>query len=448
MRSRVDNRQLTMPFSLSREQVWRPIHYLGSKLRLTESIRELLAELDPTCGTVCDLFAGSGTVALALSSDRNVVAADIQEYSRVLCTALLQPAALDKPTIDGLIQHAERSEFRKRLRRCLEPILDFEQEAVDAATSKPQALCDLVERGSLLASHDGRDSLSLALHETRSRIESEAVAERLMASRYFGGIYFSFAQTLFIDCVLDAIDRLSTTVKDTCLAALLSTASSIVSTIGKQFAQPIRPRCRDGTIKQHLIRQMCRDRCQNAYEVFAGWLSRYQELPKGGFHRVIRGDYREVLSQLNDVSIIYADPPYTRDHYSRFYHVLETLCLRDSPDISTTLLNGEGATSRGLYRTDRHQSPFCIKSQAPRAFGELFAGSRELGVPLLLSYSPFIKDGHPRLMTVEAVAKLAGEYYREVEVVPAGRIAHSKLNKTELHLDASYSAEVLIMCRT
>ena len=122
MTSRVDNRQLTMPFSLSREQVWRPIHYLGSKLRLTESIRELLADLDPTCGTVCDLFAGSGTVALALSSDRNVVAADIQEYSRVLCTALLQPAALDKPTIVGLIQHAERSEFRKRLRRCLEPI--------------------------------------------------------------------------------------------------------------------------------------------------------------------------------------------------------------------------------------------------------------------------------------------------------------------------------------
>ena len=70
---------------------WRPIHYLGSKLRLAESIRDHLSELDPSGGPVCDLFAGSGTVSLALSCDRNVVAADIQEYSRVLCTALLQP---------------------------------------------------------------------------------------------------------------------------------------------------------------------------------------------------------------------------------------------------------------------------------------------------------------------------------------------------------------------
>ena len=34
--------------------------------------------------------------------------------------------------------------------------------------------------------------------------------------------------------------------------------------------------------------------------------------------------------------IVYADPPYTRDHYSRFYHVLETISLFDSPIVSKT----------------------------------------------------------------------------------------------------------------
>ena len=35
---------------------------------------------------------------------------------------------------------------------------------------------------------------------------------------------------------------------------------------------------------------------------------------------------------------VYADPPYTRDHYSRFYHVLETLALRDDPRFRLTRL--------------------------------------------------------------------------------------------------------------
>jgi adenine-specific DNA methylase len=143
--------------------------------------------------------------------------------------------------------------------------------------------------------------------------------------------------------------------------------------------------------------------------------------------------------------VIYADPPYTRDHYSRFYHVLETMCLGDSPEVSTTLLTGEGATSRGLYRADRHQSPFCIKSQAPGAFREMFQGAGR--VPMLVSYSPFVKDGHPRLVTIDAIVATASEFYEDVEVVTAGQVTHSKLNKTELHLDALEEAEVFLACK-
>ena len=87
MSAGIDNRRRT--FRELPGEVWRPIHYLGSKLRLTELICQLLDELAD--GPVCDLFAGSGTVSLALSRSRDVIAADIQEYSRVICTALLSP---------------------------------------------------------------------------------------------------------------------------------------------------------------------------------------------------------------------------------------------------------------------------------------------------------------------------------------------------------------------
>src|SRR5947209_9370032 len=101
MASKADNRQsprqILLPLDgVEETALWRPIHYLGSKLRLADSIRELISDLDPTSGMVCDLFAGSGTVSMALSRERNVVAADIQEYSRVLCTALLLPTSLDE----------------------------------------------------------------------------------------------------------------------------------------------------------------------------------------------------------------------------------------------------------------------------------------------------------------------------------------------------------------
>jgi adenine-specific DNA methylase len=423
----IDNSQRTFPELF--EEVWRPIHYLGSKLRLTGLICDLIGEL--AGGPVCDLFAGSGTVSLALSHSRDVLAADIQEYSRVICTALLKPVPISDQDVTDLLHRAERS--RSKLEACLEPLLDYEQQAIERSGYQPDLLCDLAEHGSLI-SGEARGSLARAIKAAQSRLEHAEAP--LLATRYFGGRYFSFRQAIFIDSILNESEG------ETYLAALLSTASSIVNSIGKQFAQPVRPRRNDGTIKTHLIRQMCRDRCLDAGEVFSGWLSRYRSVTQDRPHRVVRGDYRDVLAEQKDVAVIYADPPYTRDHYSRFYHVLETLCLRDCPDVSRTFL--AGPTSRGLYRTARHQSPFCIKSQAPGAFAELFAGAK--GLAMLLSYSPFVKDGHPRMMTIEAVAELAKQHYREVKIVPA-KLVHSKLNKTGLHRNASDQAEVFLICR-
>ena len=106
-------------------------------------------------------------------------------------------------------------------------------------------------------------------------------------------------------------------------------------------------------------------------------------------HKAVRSDYSDYLSS-SDFSegVVYADPPYTRDHYSRFYHVLETLALRDDPKISTNTAHGNTLPSRGFYRLSRHQSPFCIRSHAPAAFSALFSKVSSKGLPLVLSYSP------------------------------------------------------------
>lgn len=45
---------------------FRLVHYLGSKLRLIQPIRDAVEQVVPFGGRVCDLFAGSGAVSLGL----------------------------------------------------------------------------------------------------------------------------------------------------------------------------------------------------------------------------------------------------------------------------------------------------------------------------------------------------------------------------------------------
>ena len=272
-----------------------------------------------------------------------------------------------------------------------------------------------------------------------------------MAFRHFGGIYFSYKQAVDIDLLLDVVENQKNTSRDTALAALLSTTSEIVNTVGKQFAQPLRPRDSNGKPKRTLLNLASRDRFKDTFDVFHKLSEKYNDLPRTGrSHQAVRDDYSNFLdSYRSQISVIYADPPYTRDHYSRFYHVLESLCLRDDPPISTNKVNGSVHLSRGIYRQDRYQSPFCIRSQAPAAFERLFASTARRGLPLVLSYSPYAaeKNAHPRVMTIDLIADLAKEYFTSTELVSAGDIFHSRLNKKSLNKEISYNAETLFLCR-
>ena len=160
-------------------------------------------------------------------------------------------------------------------------------------------------------------------------------------------------------------------------------------------------------------------------------------------------DFLQCLNELPDkINVIYADPPYTREHYSRYYHVLETIVLRDRPTISKTKINGIEQFSRGIYREERFQSDFCIRSKAPKVFDTMFDVAASHGKSLLLSYSPYdeTKQTHPRVVTMKQLTDLAGKHFRNIDTSSAGHFTHNKLNSKEHNLEASDNAEVLIIC--
>jgi hypothetical protein len=445
--------QLALLESLqSSDGSFRPIHYLGNKLRVLDVIERVIDTVAPSADPVCDLFCGSGVVAQRLGRHRQVFAVDVQEYSRVVTSALLCPVELPPDLVAATLDKA-------RLHRQALGVGDFEELAnherraiLIALENDADPLCDVLEHGSILAhTRQGSDTPPWLADLLSGAADSLPSGPGSVLTRYYGGLYFSYEQAANLDAIATAVRELPELYKDTALAALLSTASAIVSTVGSQFAQPVRPRGSDGRPKSAMAASVARKRLGSVMDVYLKWLERYQRLPEAAHtHTIIRSDYRDAFAALpNNTGAIYADPPYTRDHYSRFYHLLETIALGDEPEVSTVKVGRSIRLSRALYRAQRHQSPFCIKTEVADAFRALFEHAVHAGAPLVVSYSPYTSGTaarpRPRLVTIAEVSELAGEYFSSVEVVSAGRIAHSKLNRDEVNGDVMYDAEVLLV---
>lgn len=440
------------------EEVFRPIHYLGSKLRILDFIESTINTIDPEKGRVCDLFSGSGSVSFKLSKTRPVTSVDIQEYSRVICSAVLNPVKINQKFIDNFIPKTLELQHTRNLINAVSPLINYERECISNTLNHKQLekLCGILENGSII-SHEitkksgSKTELSKLIKKSLLALKEENILDyQSLAFRYFGGIYFSYWQAVQIDVLLEEIDHSPKEYKNMLLASLLSTASECVNTVGKQFAQPIRPRKSNGDIKPSLGKSVNKDRSLDIFEVFIKWVNKYNSVTDNGFkNEILKMDFSVALDNLTeDTSVVYADPPYTREHYSRFYHVLETLILRDTPKISTVILGGHTLLSRGLYREERHQSPFCIRSTAPKAFELIFSKVSSKGVKLVLSYSPYdeSKGSHPRVITMQKLVDIANKYYSNVEILSPGTFVHSKLTNSEKHLEASAFAEVLIVC--
>lgn len=430
---------------------FRTLNYLGSKLRLLDFIEGEIEEVTPTGKEVCDLFAGSGCVSRKLSKNFNVVACDIQKYSKIICNALLNKFDITDEDIANFFAKINTNEAVK-LRQSFAPLVQLEQAAID--NKNLEVLTCILEHGSIEVFNIEHNisCLSDQLSMVSKSLKDECLDnEQSLISRYYGGVYFSYKQAVDIDIILEGIYRfISKENQDIFLAALLSTASDVVDTVGKHFAQPIKARDSKGKIKVTVYNKAVKDKTIDVEALYKEWLTKYKNLEKGDLlHTTMQGDFEYCLKALPDnVKTVYADPPYTRDHYSRFYHVLETLTLRDTPKISTVTIHGSTHVSNGIYRENRHQSPFCIKSKAPVAFRKMFELTSAANRNLLLSYSPYdeTKKSHPRVVTMQQLISMAKEYFNKVEIVSAGNFKHNKLNSTAHFLEASDEAELLIVC--
>lgn len=430
---------------------FRPIQYLGNKTRLLEEIAAAVASVVAPERPVADLFSGTAVVGRRLTRRNSVVAVDIQAYSEVLGRAMLQGRTGDLNDFDLVAFLARAEDAAQKLTMAFAPLIRYEDSALAAlrdGDAKP--ISGIIEGGSPLSLFVGGNDLPDKVAALITRGDPGSIDPT--ASITFGGVYFSYVQAVRLDALYYAASFEPAPRQDVLIAVLLGVASEIVNTVGKQFAQPIRLLDKQGAQKPLLMQRTLRDRSTDVFGKFIKLLGGWQLAlaPDGPVNRVVRATVDEFLAADFEWDAAYADPPYTIDHYSRFYHVLETLVRRDRPVLSSMRKGGVPTIMRGLYREDRYQSDFCVPSRAPRAFQRLFSGVAKRGVPLVLSYSGHVDSTvqRSRTLAVEDLAVLARQSFRSVEITEPSFEGHRKLNSSKSNALTERGSERLIICRS
>ena len=260
----------------------RPIHYLGSKLRMLESVKEAVDTVDASKGCLCDLFSGSGTVSKYFSEYRDIVAVDIQNYSGVLCEAMMGRLnyVFD---INAMMCEIKQSSVRRKQLSIFGELLEYEDTCMEKARNHEISdLYEIIEKGSIyIFIKEGRNDCSEKLNKVLANLKkniSYGSDNELLDSiitRYYGGLYFSYQQALDMDSIEHFVFKLEGLVMIKSLAALLSTASEIVNTVGKQFAQPLKVSDGKGKYKVSLAKKILEDRSMKVFDVYEKWLKFY-----------------------------------------------------------------------------------------------------------------------------------------------------------------------------
>lgn len=432
---------------------FRPIQYLGNKTRLLDDIADAIAGLSKPGAPVADLFSGTAVVGGRLACRNPVIAVDIQGYAATLGRATLLAGARDLDGFDETTFATRADEAAQELERVFAPLLAREDDALAAlAEGDPSPISGIIEGGSAMSRALDGDSASLPPEARALADRADPNAPDPVAVVAFGGVYFSSRQAIRLDAIAHAASTEPDHRRDVLMAAMLGAASEVANTVGKQFAQPIRLVDREGAAKRLLVERTLRDRRLDVQAKFANALAGWRSaLPRqAGANAFVQSDVDTFLRAGRRWSAAYADPPYTIDHYSRFYHVLETLARRDRPRLSRMRKGGVPTTMRGLYRDDRYQSDFCVPSKAPAAFQRLFERVAARGAPLVLSYSGHgDADGQrPRTLSVSDLTALARRSFGSVETREPRFEGHRKLNASSRNASTERGTERLIVCRS
>lgn len=340
------------------------VKYMGSKTEIINYVVRGLNEVHRDEQVVCDLFAGSSTLAGALRSNNiKFISNDIQIYSSIFTKTYLSQFDWNVyPTAEDIVKDVEKiiqswiSEFNYYWEKSNYEV-EFDLSKFNELENFQQELNEDEQ-----------------FYNTIKNSDSEEILKYHLFAKEYSGTYWSFRQCVWIDafrCIADKYANIEPLYNLILSCTMYAMAYNSQST--GHYAQ-YRKAEKDSSMEDILIY-----RRKNMSEFF---IRKYNEIKENMIDNHCEVEthclnYVDCIGELDKGTLVYADPPYCSVHYSRFYHVLETFVKYDYP----TIRYG------GRYRTDRHQSPFCISTKVRNAFKEMFYKLEENKCELVLSYA-------------------------------------------------------------
>ncbi len=324
-------------------QFARSAHYMGSKSTLAPLFVEIMKTLLPADIVVLDLMCGSGAATGAFSHFWPTLASDAQAFS--LRLAAVQGGGMTGArarTIGERVLAAARAVF-KELPEHISAEIETENEFL--ASDLSEQVIDRLAAWIAAYPRTGNNE-SFASHPLKSLIDERKIDPDarpfILCSAYYANLFFGVRQSAEIDCLRAAIEDVvqDETEKAWALGALICAISSCAYTYGGHFAQP-KIDATDRARFEKLAPEMLIARGLSVSHEFYARLSNLgDESENAPFPvQLIRGPWKRALADAEVISAgrhvcVYLDPPYTRDEYSRYYHVLETLVRYNYPQVA------------------------------------------------------------------------------------------------------------------
>jgi len=389
------------------------VSYMGTKRQLAQYVAATSSVTDD--GPFLDLFAGICAASQAIGSTRPIWCNDAQTFSHNVASAFFCSQTGPSTVVDLTPKIAGFYEKNKSaLTERFSDLLQDEQTALDqvsiANLEKCHATFPYFE-----------DNLNTQKKRSALHRRPATFPYRLFSMTY-AGTYLSLNQCLEIDSLRYALDRAKLERKIeqddhrwACLA--LCEAIAKCSPTTGHFAQFLVPKESNKSRyfllrKKSIWREWLKVISTYTPVGTASWRSENRAYCKDALELVAR--FRFLKSK---PTFIYADPPYTDDQYSRYYHLYETLLHYDYPR----------TTAKARYREGRFNSAFSTKLKVRQSFEKMIGMTGELGSTLMISYPPngLLKDSE-----IE-IPKLLKQHFKKVNRVVKISHQHSSMGASK-----------------
>jgi adenine-specific DNA-methyltransferase len=275
--------------------------YMGHKGKMLPVLGDVLLHYSGGAERIADPFCGSAVVSwfLAENTQKTIISGDIQSFAVARAAAVVERTEPFDPdqminswfARAGIIVEHVAGYFPNNL-RSIEPDL-AEPKKIRQIVSQSRNFC--------------RDVLPVVFSE---------IDGAWPISRAYGGYYYSPVQAIVFDALRQCMPT-DAEKQNVALAALVEAVSRAAAAPG-HTAQPFQP---TESSAKYIIEAWRR----NPWTLVKDAVEEIAKKSANVKGKGLVGDFERTILNLSGGDLVFADPPYSGVHYSRFYHALETI---------------------------------------------------------------------------------------------------------------------------